>query len=167
MQSNWYVLHVETGSEENVKKVLNRINGVKAVIPIQEKLERRQGQERLVLRVIFPSYVFVKLELTPEIYYRIRDTPRVYNFLGSEKPESMKNNEILHILQMCNEEDVIGISDAIIEGRNIKVIKGPLLGLEGQITQVNKRKGRVKVIFDILDHKRIVELSVNFVQASN
>lgn len=167
MQSSWYVLHVETGSEENVKYSLNKIAGVKALVPRHEKIERRQGKSKKVIRTIFPSYVFCNIYLTPKVYYRIKNTPRVYKFLGTEKPEPIKNSEIMHILNMCDKEDSIGISDAIIAGKSIKVLSGPLIGLEGQIIKVNRRKGRVKVRFDILGSQRIVELSVNFVQVSS
>lgn len=165
MQNSWYVLHVETGSENKVKYAIDKIKGVRALVPKQEKIERRKGKNISIIRRLFPSYVFCKTNLTHDIYYRIKDIPRVYKFLGTEKPEAIENREIMHILNMCSDKEIIGISDAFILDKNIKIVKGPLVGLEGQIIKVNKRKGRVKVKFDILGSQKIVEMSVNSIKA--
>lgn len=166
MGVKWYVLHVETGSEILVRDTLNRIVTIKAVVPRQEKVERRQGKKIVVVRTIFQGYVFVKADLTPDIYYRIRSTPRVYKFLGSNRPEPIPEEELHFILGFLGRDEIIGISDAMMEGRSIRVTNGPLLGMEGYIVKVNKRKGRVKARFGILGHTKSVELSVNFVEAS-
>jgi transcriptional antiterminator NusG len=73
-----------------------------------------------------------------------------------------KELEVLNILLKDDDEN-IGFSTAYKEGQKVKIIDGPLVGLEGHIQSVDTRKGRAKVNIDFLGSPRTVQLGINFV----
>jgi transcriptional antiterminator NusG len=163
----WYVLHAKTGRETDIKNAVNRYTAyTRAIVPQQEKVERKSGVNRIVVRNLFPGYVFVNTELTDEIYYKLTGTPGVIRILGyDDKPQPINDSDISRVLDFVQDGELIGISDVLFEGSNIKVAAGPLMGMEGKIVKIDRRKGRAKVNISILDEMRTVEFSINVIQS--
>lgn len=109
---------------------------------------KRRGVWLDSLAPIFPSYVFIEAEsIDPESYGKLRHTPGFIRFLLSNDnivPMERKDQELLsHFLaygEIVDKSFVVFDSDKMI-----RVISGPLKGLEGRIVKVDKRKGRAKV----------------------
>lgn len=164
---SWHALFVATGQEEKVKKSLEMIlsNEIQFIVPMREMRERKEGKWHQVKRKLFPGYVLLKGRITAKIYYRIKETTGLIKLLRDEEEPlkiQEKELEILNIL-INNNDGNIGVSTAFKENEKVKIIEGPLVGLEGLIESVNKRKGRAKVKLEFLGEKRIVELGVKFV----
>ena len=103
-------------------------------------------------------------EITDEVYYRLKDVLDIYFVLKDDyRPIEINITEIEPILHLMNlnDDNIIGVSDIVMEGDLIFVKSGPLVAFEGSIISVNHRKGRAKVRFFMGDAERIVELSVN------
>ena len=162
----WYVLHVMTGEESTVKDKLHRdLPDINTLVPRQKIIERHRGILREVVRILFPSYVFVKMKLDEKNYYAARGIPGVFNFLGTTRPAAVPDNQMANVLRWCGDKELIGLSRVEI-GKEIKVIAGPLLGMEGQIIRIDKRKGRAKVRVDLFREAKVIDLGVEFIQAS-
>lgn len=107
----------------------------------------------------------IKGKITIETYYRIIEIPMLANLLKDESGPlkiEEKELEVLNIL-LKNGEENIGISTAYKEGQKVRIIDGPLVGLEGHIQSVDTRKGRAKVSIDFLGDTRTVQLGIDFV----
>lgn len=81
-------------------------------------------------------------------------------------PQEINEYEISTISRLTCNNDIIGSSSVYVQGGTIRVIDGPLLGMEGLIQSIDKRKGRVKVVLNLLGESRTVELSVAMVQTA-
>lgn len=89
----WYVVHAYSNYEHQVKRSLDeRIQrgGVehlfgKILVPTEEVVEMRLGQQRKSDRKFFPGYVLVQMELTDETWHLVRDIPRVLGFIGGTR----------------------------------------------------------------------------------
>ena len=81
--SNWYVLHVRTGREMDVKQELLR-KDYGAAVPTEIKTERRSGNWTQCERTLIPGYVFVEAAITDADYYNIRGIPGVIRFLSTD-----------------------------------------------------------------------------------
>lgn len=166
---HWYVVQAQTGGEIKVKnEIYKSIPGTPAVVPRRELKERRQGVVRKVVRPLFPGYVFLQLPgliTHPALYYQVKNISGVYRFLGTGTPAVVPPAEMQHILRWCSDGDLIGFSN-VIAGAEIKVIDGPLAGMEGRIVKVDQRKGRAKVRLMILGEQREIDLGVEVVKAS-
>ncbi len=159
---SWYVLHVLTGKELEVKNIAKK-NGFKAFAPRRILREQKNGVWKNVERILIPGYVFIQTEMTSDNYYKIEAIPGIINILrgASAHPEPVLENEMKVIFGLTRDSDLVGISDIYYEGQNIKVFSGPLEGLEGNIVKVDKRQFRAKVKFIVAGNEKIVELGIN------
>jgi len=164
--SNWYVLYVNTGSEDDVKKVILRdIPKVDVRVFKNEKVERKDGITKIVIRPLFPGYVFIKCLLTDQIYYKLVEVPGVIKILGTRSklnygnPSPVPDCEMDRVLGYTT-GDVIKVSEAVIQNGKIKILSGALLGKERFIKKVNTRKGRVKALLHIYDKPKVIEFSI-------
>ncbi|MGI6123849.1 MAG: antiterminator LoaP, partial [Acetivibrionales bacterium] len=166
-KSKWYALFVKTGEEENIKKrLVYRIGDrdIKVVVPKRCMRERKQGVWEYKIRTLFPGYILLKGTLSKTDCELFNDVPGVIRLIKDrDGPTEISENEMRIISQLMCNDDVIGSSYAYYEGGSIIVTGGPLLGLEGYIIAVDKRKGRAKVRLNIMGQPRTVELSIAFV----
>ncbi len=163
----WYVLFVNTNKEENVKKTLEREMGneYKIIVPTRELRERRNGKWDKIKRKLFPGYVLIKAMMNAEVYYKIKKAPGIIKLLRDEEEVLTVSEKELKVLKILidNNDNNIGISKIYKENDEIRIISGPLSGLEGQIVKIDSRKGRAKVNLSFMNEERIVELGIELV----
>jgi transcriptional antiterminator NusG len=100
---SWYVLHVRTGREPEIKAELKR-KGYAAAVPTELRTERQGGVWRERERIVIPGYVFLKICLTDQDYYRVRGIPNVIRFWGSGRPEALREDEESYFTWLANED---------------------------------------------------------------
>jgi transcriptional antiterminator NusG len=161
----WYVIHTYSGYENKVKATLERIvenRGISEFIqeievPMEDYTEIKDGKTKVVQRKIYPGYVLVKMVLTDEIWYIVRNTRGVTGFVGpNSKPVSLSEEELaLMGLESSWEPEV----DYDI-GDSIKVISGPLESFIGTVEEINFDKKKVKVLVSMFGRETPVELEL-------
>ena len=125
---------------------------------------RRQGKMRLTTSPVFSGYVFIEAEDDDSLFLHVqafKKTPGFYRFLRSNQnicPIEGRDLElILHFIKKVG--PVAGLSRVYFnEDSRIIVTDGPLLGLEGKIIKVDKRKGRAKIKLDLYDDSFSIDL---------
>jgi len=164
---NYYALQVKTRAENRFIKLFKALHP-EIPFPIyfpQRRLDiRRKGQIRPSMSAVFPGYIFIEADCDEEIKQRqwdFRRTEGFYRFLRSNQeitPLADKDLElVLHFIK--NAGPVAGISRVYFnENSRIVVIEGPLMGLEGRIIKVDKRKGRAKVSLDLYNDSFFIDL---------
>ena len=113
MALRWYVVHAFSGFETQVKRSLEeRIKRAgmedlfaEILVPTEEVVEMRAGQQRKSERKFFPGYVLVKMEMTDETWHLVKDVPRVMGFIGGtgDRPAPISDKEAESILQRVQE----------------------------------------------------------------
>lgn len=160
----WYVLFTNTNQEEKVKRILEKEmkDECKAIIPTRELRERKNGKWCNVKRKLFPGYVLIKTIMNTEIYYKLKSINGIIKLLGNDKEILTVSEKELKILKILidNDDNNIGISTLYKENDSIKIIEGPLMGLEGQIVKIDYRKGRAKVNISFMNEEKVVELGI-------
>jgi transcriptional antiterminator NusG len=167
-RGKWYALFVLTGKEEKVKEKLEyrfRDSQLKFVVPRRKLLERKAGKWEEKVRTVFPGYILVNGTIGAEEYYSLLGTPGLLRVLKNnyeplEIPE--QDIEVIKML-ICNGE-IIERSGILIESGKVIVTDGPLLGLEGLIYSIDKRKGRAKIKLNFAGEPRLVDLSISLIQ---
>ncbi|MDP4092586.1 MAG: antiterminator LoaP [Bacillota bacterium] len=165
--AEWYVLHVRTGEETNVRDYIKReIPQIKALAPRREMKERKDGIWRTRIRTLFPGYVFINSLMTVDEYYKLSNIGGVINILkgASSSPSPIPEEEMEIILRLSRDNDLVGITDLVIDGDNIKVVTGPLEGYEGQILKVDRHRLRARVKFTLLGQEKCVDLGINVIE---
>lgn len=159
--SNWYVIHVRTGCEPDVKRELIR-RGYDAAVPTEAKQERRGGRWTVHERLLIPSYVFVQAALTDADYYTVREIPGVIRFLSADgRPAALPDNEAAYIRWLANDGKTLQASDVYADGTDVTVASGPLMGREGSILSINRRTRRATVAIAFAGHRQIVKMAIN------
>ncbi|MBQ7562801.1 MAG: KOW motif-containing protein [Lachnospiraceae bacterium] len=62
------------------------------------------------------------------------------------------------LYKLCGKEHVLDVSTGYYEGKGVRIIKGPLMGLEGQIKKINRHKRIAILELEMLS--RMVEITV-------
>ena len=175
MALRWYVVHAYSNFENKVKQALeDRIKreGLeqyfgKILVPTEEIVEMRMGQQRKSERKFFPGYVLVQMELTDETWHLVKDVPRVLGFIGgtSDRPAPISEKEAMSILNRV-EEGVNKPRPKILfeAGEVIRVIDGPFKDFNGVVEEVNYEKNKLKISVLIFGRSTSVELGFGQVE---
>lgn len=168
MNLEWYVLRVASGHEDRVRRQLEARVKAKAyeervpriLVPIETVTEMRGGKRRNVKRKLYPGYILIEVELDEDARILIRETPGVGDFIGSHgKPEPMAPDEVDRLLgQVTKETEKPRLKIEFGEGDNVKIKEGPFENYDGVITEVDAKKGAVKVIINVFNRPTPVEL---------
>ena len=168
LEPRWYVVHTYSGYENKVKKDLE--NTIKnreleefffdIVVPMEEQIEIKDGKRKTNIKKVFPGYVLVKMIVTEESWYIVRNTRGVTGFVGSgTDPIPLTNEEIR---SMGFETAVVNIDYGIND--SVKVLNGPLENFIGVVQEINKEKNKVKVLVSMFGRETPVELEFSQVQ---
>jgi transcriptional antiterminator NusG len=159
----FFVIQVGTGDEERfLRRARQELESLTSVTSAQTALWwprrsiriRRGGRWRESLASIFPGYLFLQAEgVPPEIYWRFKAIPGFRRFLKDNRniePVSPRDREIIqHFISFG---EVVHRSTVVFDEHNrIRVISGPLKGLEGRIVKVDRRKGRARVKLELYE----------------
>lgn len=164
--SDWYVVQTISGKEEEIKNnmikfVLPKEN---ILLPKRKLLIRKCGEYFDTYKSLFPGYLFYKGDFFREIYsYRQQLKGFIKIINENFNPIPLYINEIDRIINMINNNEIIEYSDMIVEGDKVKVIAGPLVGQEGIIKMIDKRKQRVKIALSLFGCEQEVQLSFRMV----
>lgn len=157
-RAKWYVVHTYSGYENKVKATIEKTVEnrnlqnllVDIQVPMEEVIEEKDGKQKVTLKKKFPGYVFIKMFMSDESWYVVRNTRGVTGFVGpGSKPVPLTEEEIesMGIIEMPQEID-------LEVGESVKIISGPL-------------KDFVAVIQEIVLEKRKIKGSVDMVRKRN
>lgn len=167
-EAKWYVVHTYSGYENKVasnleKTVENRqLHDLiqQILVPTETVTEIKDDKKRDVERKIFPGYVLVKMILTDESWYVVRNIRGCTGFVGpSSKPIPLTNEEVA---RLGVEKKEIEVSYEV--GDSVRIIDGPLEGFVGVVEEVDKEKDRVRVTVSMFGRETPVELGLNQAQ---
>jgi len=164
----WYVVHAYSGHEEKVKKNLEkRIDSMdmhdkilEVLVPMEDEIEIKDGKRRHVQKRIYPGYILVKMKMSDDSWYVVRNTPGVTSFVGSgNKPVPLTEKEVKSILrQMKQEAPKIRVEFQV--GESVRVVDGPFTDFHGKVDEINPEKGKLKVLVNMFGRETPVELDL-------
>jgi transcriptional antiterminator NusG len=175
MALRWYVVHAYSNYESQVKKSLEeriKRDGLeryfgKILVPTEEVVEMRMGQQRKSERKFFPGYVLVQMDLNDETWHMVRDVPKVLGFIGgtSERPAPISDKEAEAILNRVEEGVNKPRPKVLFEvGEVVRVVDGPFKDFNGVVEEVNYEKSKLRVSVLIFGRSTPVELEFGQVE---
>ena len=167
---NFFAIQVLTGHEDMFIQFFSKTRPETSVHHIKKQMKSRKlGKPVTLVNSLFPGYLFFQYDgdrPSPELVRAIRRTKYFLRILPSTdkiKPLSERDAEILRKLLAFGGE--IGPSLVTFDENNlIKVIRGPMMGLEGRIIKVDRRKKRAKVQLDMNDSPITFDLSFELLE---
>jgi transcriptional antiterminator NusG len=176
---DWYVVHSYAGYENKVKANLEtRITSLdmeeyifQVEVPTREEIEVKNGKRTQVQNKVFPGYLLVRMDLTPESYSCVRNTPGVTGFVGStdraDRPAPLSLDEVLKWLLPSVEQagpkkakPEVRVVDFEV-GDSVTVTDGAFASLPATISEINVDAQKLKVLVSIFGRETPVELNFN------
>lgn len=165
-EKNWYVIHTYSGYEDAVAKNLKqRIESLSmedkifdVIVPKEKKIKIKNGKRKTVEEKIYPGYVLVQMVVDDASWYVVRNTPRVTGFLGAGTtpiPVSAADMaDLMKRMEMGEPEFTIDFET----GTTVKINDGPFKGFEGKVSEIDKERGKIKVLVNMFGRDTPVEL---------
>ncbi|NOY08672.1 MAG: antiterminator LoaP [Spirochaetes bacterium] len=165
-----FVVQVKTGGEELFLKRARQAadnSGISFLWPRRTLRVRRRGRWRHVVASLYPGYIFIEAEkINTELYWTLRRVTGFSHFLKDNhniQPLSLKDQKVLkHFISFGEIIEKSKVS--FDENDRIRIISGPLKGLEGLIVKINRRKGRIKIKMNLYENTFLVDLGFEVVE---
>src|SRR3989339_411834 len=163
---NWYVLHTYAGYEEAVARNLKqRIESMSmedkiftVLVPTEKKIKIKNGKRQTVEEKIYPGYVLVEMVVTDDSWYVVRNTPRVTGFIGAGTiPTPISAEEIQTLQKRMGVEEPKYKFDVVI-GDAVKITDGPFKDFDGKVSEIDEKRGKIKVLVSMFGRETPVEL---------
>lgn len=169
-EAKWYVAHTYSGYENKVKESIektvenrrleNLIMDVK--VPMEDVVEKRGDKEKVVPRKIFPGYVVIKMVMTDESWYVVRNTRGVTGFVGpGSKPVPLTDAEV----EMMGVDHVRQKEIEFKVGDLVEIKSGPMEGFSGNIERIDNETGTLWVTVSMFGRETSVEINYTNVAA--
>ena len=187
LPGKWYVIHSYAGFERKVKANIEQRKGTLDVadfiyqieVPMEDVVEIKNGQRKMVTRVRIPGYVLVRMELNEDTWSVVRHTPGVTGFVGNaHNPTPLRFEEAFNMLRPLVEVKgaqaqaksgtpkgqaatprVIPAEVDFEAGETITIKEGSFAGLPGTISEIKPESGKLTVLVSLFERETPVELS--------
>ena len=159
----WYVVHTYSGYENKVRDSLLKAvenNGmqdkiVDVRIPVEEAVEIKNNKRKVVQRKLLPSYVIVKMEMTNETWYVVRNTRGVTGFVGSgNKPTPLSETDFASIFDTVPQARI-----DIQVGDEVRILSGLFENFTGKVTAIDPVTQQLSVTVPMLKRETSVDLA--------
>jgi transcriptional antiterminator NusG len=186
LPGKWYVIHSYAGFERRVKANIEQRKGSLEVeeyiyqveVPMEDVVEIKNGQRKMVTRVRIPGYVLVRMDLNEDSWSVVRHTPGVTGFVGNaHNPTPLRFEESFNMLKSLVEvaepaptkgggqkgssttsRSIPAEVDFEI-GETITIKEGSFAGLPGSISEIKPESGKLTVLVSLFERETPVELS--------
>jgi transcriptional antiterminator NusG len=185
LPGKWYVIHSYAGFERKVKANIEQRKSTLEVeddiyqieVPMEDVVEIKNGQRKMVTRVRIPGYVLVRMELNEDTWSVVRHTPGVTGFVGNaHNPTPLRFEEASNMLKSLVEVREVAsaragtgkaaaaqrtvVTEVDFEvGETITIKDGSFAGLPGSISEIKPESGKLTVLVSLFERETPVELS--------
>ncbi len=163
----WYVIQTIGGQEEKTADMIRKMVLPDCLeecfIPKRERLKKFHGSWNKVEEVLFQGYVFVISEKPGELYEELKEVPKLTKVLGRERDYflTLGEKEKRFVESIGNREHKTSLSGVMVgEGKQIRVVDGPLKGYVGNIVKVNLHKREVAVEVEFMGRKMELKMGI-------
>ena len=188
---DWFVIHSYAGFERKVKQNIENRKVSMALadfihqieVPMEDVVEIKNGQRKMVTRVRIPGYVLVRMDLNEDSWSCVRHTPGVTGFVGNaHNPTPLRFQEAFNMLKSLVEVKDLPTQKAVSAkggiavartpiaeidfevGETIIIKEGSFAGLPGSISEIKPESGKLIVLVSLFERETPVELSFGQVE---
>lgn len=168
-EAKWYVAHTYSGYENKVKANIEKSvenRGIenliqKVEVPLEDVIEEKNGEEKVVKRKVFPGYVVIKMVMNDESWYVVRNTRGVTGFVGpGSKPVPLSDEEVAKM----GVDTVRRKSLELAIGDNVEITSGPMEGFTGSISAIDEERRKLTVMVAMFGRETPAEVDFSQVK---
>ena len=183
----WYVVHSYAGYEKKVKtNIENRVLAMnmqdfifEVSVPLEDIVEIKNGQRKLVTRVRVPSYVLVRMDLNEDSWSTVRHTPGVTGFVGNaHNPIPLNDSEAFEMLKTeapiegaraagglkAGAAASVAVTTDFEIGETVGIKEGAFAGLQGTIDEIHADAGKLLILINVFGRDTGVEFTFGQVE---
>ena len=179
MDYRWYAIETTAGHKNKVRSLIERrINDDprpaderpirKALVPVQDVVEIKNGKKVNVERKLFPGYVLVEMISNQETLHAINNIQGVIKFVGTgREPMALRQDEVNRLLgiEAPVSEETPKEEIPFLTGQVVEIIEGPFSDFSGTVEEILTDKGKVRVSVSLFGRPTSVELDYTQLQA--
>ena len=163
-EAKWYVVHTYSGYENKVKKDLEKTIKNREledyffdiIVPMEEQIEIKDGKRKVNLKKVFPGYVLIKMIITEQSWYIVRNTRGVTGFVGSNtKPVPLTEEEANRILKAMGMDKPTELDVEV--GDQVNITSGAFENFVATITEIDYSKSKIKGVVDMFGRETAIE----------
>jgi transcriptional antiterminator NusG len=161
--AKWYVAHTYSGYENKVKANIEKSvenRGMQELIlnvevPMEDVMEKKGDEEKVVKRKVFPGYVVIKMVMNDESWYVVRNTRGVTGFVGpGSKPVPLTDEEV----ERMGVEKIRMAEIDFTVGDSVTIKSGPMEGFSGIVESIDTETRKVCVKVSMFGRETPVEI---------
>ncbi len=138
--SQWYALQTHSRHEIQVRNRLLSV-GIEPLLPLTKQCRQWSDRKVWTTLPLFTGYCFARFALTDSL--AVLTTPGIVRIVGSLKPEPIPSEEIVALQKVSSADSTMEPCDYSTEGAWVEVIRGPFVGLRGQLVRRATHHGLV------------------------
>lgn len=164
----WYVVQVRTGTEESIRiqceKQMSEEVLRRCFIPYYEESKRIRGRWTTLEKVLFPGYVFMISEKMEKLYDQLHGVIGLTRIIGTGREiVPLREEEIAFMQGIGGENQVVEMSEGVIEQSRVRITSGPLVGMEGLIRKIDRHKRKAYLDLTLFGREQRVQVGVEIV----
>ncbi len=174
-EAKWYVIHTYSGYENNVKQNIEKVVKNRKLedlicevrIPMESYTEEKDNKTVEAERKLFPSYVLVKMVVTNDSWYIVRNTRGVTGFVGpASKPVPLTDKEVAFLGIETGETKTAQAKITFAVGDRVDVVSGMFEGYSGEVASVDEENAQVEIIVSMLGRPTPVKIPASDIRAA-
>mgnify|MGYP000531297276 FL=1 len=177
----WYTIHVYSSMEKSAYNALvDRISHSEykdlfgeVLLPTEKVEDIRNGRKVTTERRLYPGYIFIQMIMNDDTWHLVKNTPRVMEFLGGNRPTRIPESDIARIIRMSHSLSMVTVAEGVEKpkpkvlfelGETVRVKEGAFADFNGRVDEVNYDKSRLKVLVSIFGRQTPVDLAFDEVE---
>lgn len=161
----WYVVQVRSGTEHNIriqcnKKIPDTIME-RCFIPYYEEKKKQNGSWNTLQKILFPGYIFMITEDVEKLFFHLKTIEGMTKLIGTGNDIiPLTEEEIIFLQRLGGDEQIVSMSEGIIEGTQVIITSGPLMGMEGLIKKIDRHKRKAWLDLELFGRMQQVEVGL-------
>lgn len=161
----WYVVQVRSGTEHNIriqcnKKIPDTIME-RCFIPYYEEKKKQNGSWNTLQKILFPGYIFMITEDVEKLFFHLKTIEGMTKLIGTGNDIiPLTEEEIIFLQRLGGDEQIVSMSEGIIEGTQVIITSGPLMGMESLIQKIDRHKRKAWLDLELFGRMQQVEVGL-------
>jgi len=161
---SWYAVYTRSRHESKVNELLQK-KRIDTFLPLTERWSKRKDRRLKIHVPLFPGYVFVRVWMDAHSHLEILKTDSVVRILGNNgKPTPIPDEQVSAVQTLVKSGLEVNPYPFLKEGMRVRVVRGPLVDIEGILVETKASRNRLVISVDLLKQSASVEIDAEDVE---
>jgi transcription antitermination factor NusG len=161
--SQWFAVWTRSRQEKSAAAVLETL-GVAHFLPLKSEVRQWSDRKQTISVPLFSGYLFVRINPARGGRLEVLKTPGIAGFVGNQTgPLPIPNQQIEDIRTVLDKRVACEVLPLLNEGDRVRVVRGPLTGVEGRLVRSNSST-RLAISIDMIHKTLVVSVARNDVE---